>query len=75
MSTQGEPLDEAVGIARLVRANGGRALIIGGWVRDRVMGHPSKDIDIEVFGIEADRLKTLLQQVGTVNAVGESFTV
>jgi tRNA nucleotidyltransferase (CCA-adding enzyme) len=71
----GEPLEEAVRIARLVRAQGGRALIVGGWVRDQVMAHPSKDIDLEVFGIEADALKALLQQVGPVNTVGESFTV
>ena len=48
----GEPVDEAVRVARLVSAHGGRALIVGGWVRDQVMGHPSKDIDIEIFGYE-----------------------
>jgi tRNA nucleotidyltransferase (CCA-adding enzyme) len=69
--------DEAVAadIARAVRDAGGRALIVGGWVRDRVMGRPSKDIDIEVFGIDAGRLKTLLGAFGPVNIVGESFTV
>jgi len=75
VSTPGEPLEEAVRIARLVGAHGGRALIVGGWVRDQVMGHPSKDIDLEVFGLQADALKAILQQVGTVNTVGESFTV
>jgi tRNA nucleotidyltransferase (CCA-adding enzyme) len=75
VSTPDEPLDEAVRIARLVRAHGGRALIVGGWVRDRLMGHPSKDIDLEVFGVEADALKTMLREIGTVNTVGESFTV
>jgi tRNA nucleotidyltransferase (CCA-adding enzyme) len=78
-----EPLEVAIRIAQLVSAHGGRALIVGGWVRDRLMdpstalgaGHPSKDIDIEVFGIEADALKELLQAIGTVNTVGESFTV
>jgi tRNA nucleotidyltransferase (CCA-adding enzyme) len=39
------------------------------------MGHPSKDIDLEVFGVEADALKTMLREIGTVNTVGESFTV
>jgi tRNA nucleotidyltransferase (CCA-adding enzyme) len=68
-------LDAAVAIARAVREAGGRALIVGGWVRDRLMGHPSKDIDIEVFGIDAVRLKEILQRFGSVNTVGESFTV
>ena len=39
----------ALEIARAVREAGGRALIVGGWVRDRLMGSPSKDIDVEVF--------------------------
>jgi tRNA nucleotidyltransferase (CCA-adding enzyme) len=68
-------LDAAVAIARVVREAGGRALIVGGWVRDRLMGHPSKDIDVEVFGIDAVRLKGILQRFGNVNTVGESFTV
>jgi tRNA nucleotidyltransferase (CCA-adding enzyme) len=69
------PLEAATAIAREVRAAGGRALIVGGWVRDRLMGHPSKDIDIEVFELDAGQLKDLLQRFGTVNTVGESFTV
>ena len=69
------PLDTATAIARAVRAAGGRALIVGGWVRDRLLGHPSKDIDIEVFGVEAPALRTLLAAFGNVNTVGESFTV
>ena len=68
-------LETATAIARLVGEAGGRALIVGGWVRDRVMGHPSKDVDIEVFGIDAEPLKSLLARIGPVNTVGESFTV
>ena len=63
-------------IAELVSAEGGRALIVGGWVRDTLLGRPNKDIDIEVYGVPADRLRTLLEQgIGPVNTVGESFTV
>jgi tRNA nucleotidyltransferase (CCA-adding enzyme) len=62
-------------IATAVAASGGRALIVGGWVRDRLMQLPCKDIDIEVFGLDATRLRELLQTLGPVNTVGESFTV
>ncbi|MEX2272003.1 MAG: hypothetical protein WD690_11050 [Vicinamibacterales bacterium] len=65
----------ATDIARAVRDAGGRALIVGGWARDRLLGRESKDIDIEVFGIPADALKTLLESFGRVDTVGESFTV
>jgi tRNA nucleotidyltransferase (CCA-adding enzyme) len=58
-----------------VRDAGGRALIVGGWVRDDLLGRPSKDLDVEVFGVPADRLRALLEPFGRVNAVGESFSV
>ncbi len=68
-------LETATAIAHAVRDGGGRALIVGGWVRDRLLGRDAKDIDIEVFGLPADRLMSLLARVGAVNTVGESFTV
>ena len=48
----------AVAIARAVRDAGGRALIVGGWVRDRLMARDSKDIDLEVYGLEAPGLRS-----------------
>ena len=69
-------LQTAVRIAELARANRGRALIVGGWVRDKLLGRANKDVDIEVYGIPAERLRTLLEsEFGRINAVGESFTV
>jgi tRNA nucleotidyltransferase (CCA-adding enzyme) len=68
-------LDLARGIAAAVRHEGGRALIVGGWVRDLLRGHPSKDIDLEVFGIPQERLAPLLAPFGNVDAVGRSFPV
>lgn len=65
----------AHGIARAVRDAGGRALLVGGWPRDRLLGRESKDIDIEVFGLDASALKPLLERFGRVDTVGESFTV
>jgi tRNA nucleotidyltransferase (CCA-adding enzyme) len=65
----------ALDLARAARDAGGRALIVGGWVRDRLLGRTSKDLDIEVFGVAADRLLTLLERLGRVDTVGESFTV
>lgn len=69
------PLDVARRIALAARGAGGWALIVGGWVRDRLRGRPSKDIDIEVFGIPQDRLVALLDPLGRVEAVGQSFPV
>lgn len=73
------PVTDAPGraaeIARAVATLGGRAFVVGGWVRDRLLGLASKDVDIEVYGIDAGRLRALLERIGPVNAVGESFTV
>jgi tRNA nucleotidyltransferase (CCA-adding enzyme) len=68
-------LDRAQAIASDVAAQGGRALVVGGWVRDRLLGRDSKDLDLEVFGIPADRLRGLLESHGRVESVGESFQV
>ena len=69
------PLERSREIATAVRAAGGRAFVVGGWVRDRLMGRESKDIDIEVYGIPADRLRPLLEAFGRVESVGASFQV
>ena len=65
-------------IAIAVRDAGGRALIVGGWVRDRLLNLPEPEksnVDLEVFGVPGDRLRALLETFGRVEAVGESFQV
>lgn len=62
-------------IAHSVGETGARALVVGGWVRDRVLGIESKDIDVEVFGIELDRLKEVLEVHGEVIEIGRAFGV
>ncbi|HYB94817.1 MAG TPA: HD domain-containing protein [Vicinamibacterales bacterium] len=66
---------QTAAIAQAVRDAGGRALCVGGAVRDRLLDRPSKDVDIEVFGIPQDRLLTLLQSLGRVEPVGQAFPV
>jgi tRNA nucleotidyltransferase (CCA-adding enzyme) len=67
--------DKAELIARAARENGGRALLVGGYVRDELLGLAPKDADVEVYGIEAGALRVLLEKLGRVNCVGESFRV
>jgi len=67
--------DAAVRLAHLVAGSGGRALLVGGCVRDLLLGRTPKDVDVEVFGVPSAQLRGLLEQLGRVDAVGESFTV
>ncbi len=67
--------EKVLKLAQAVRFEGGRALLVGGCVRDRVMGTEPKDWDVEVYGIEPARLRPLLEEFGRVDAVGEAFTV
>ncbi len=67
--------DSVIRLCRKVQGAGGRALLVGGWVRDYVRGFETVDYDIEVYGIEAADLRRLLGEFGQVNAVGEAFTV
>ena len=62
-------------VATAVRDAGGRALCVGGFVRDRLLRRPSIDLDLEVFGIPEGRLRDLLQSLGRVEPVGQAFPV
>jgi tRNA nucleotidyltransferase (CCA-adding enzyme) len=70
-----DPEQQARRIATAVRDAGGRALCVGGFVRDRLLGRRSKDLDIEVFGIPAGQLQTLLTSLGRVEPAGQAFPV
>jgi tRNA nucleotidyltransferase (CCA-adding enzyme) len=67
--------EKVIQLARAVQAAGGRGLLVGGCVRDPLMGRVPKDWDLEVYGIEAVELRTILDRFGPVNVVGEAFTV
>ena len=62
-------------LARAVQARGGRALLVGGYVRDELLGRAPKDADVEVYGLEAPDLRATLETLGRVDCVGESFRV
>ncbi|MEM1180308.1 MAG: HD domain-containing protein [Acidobacteriota bacterium] len=62
-------------IADDVAAAGGRALVVGGSVRDALLGSPVDDLDLEVFGLGADRLQGVLSERFELDAVGRSFGV
>ena len=51
-------------------------VIVGGFVRDSILKIASKDIDIEIYGLESfESLESILNEFGSVNSVGKSFGV
>ena len=69
--------DNALRVMQLLRDGVNReALIVGGFVRDSLLGVESKDIDIEVYGMDIDSIKFVLEQRGfRVDSVGKAFGV
>lgn len=67
--------EKIIDLARRVNAGGGRAMLVGGCVRDELMGISHKDWDVEVYGIVPARLREILDSLGEVNVVGEAFAV
>ncbi len=63
-------------IASLVKAAGGRALMVGGSVRDLLLGVKGvKDVDLEVYGIAPDALEKIIGEKYPFDPCGLSFGV
>ena len=53
----------------------GRAFLVGGAVRDAILGLDVKDFDIEVFGVEPEKLKNVVASKYAFKECGVSFGV
>jgi tRNA nucleotidyltransferase (CCA-adding enzyme) len=73
--------ETVLSLAKLIQSKGGRAMLVGGCVRDELRGIDAKDWDVEVYGVASDDLKVILQEFSAtyddlaLNVVGEAFTV
>lgn len=67
--------DCVIAIANAAKTAGGRAVLVGGFVRDYLLGVESNDIDIEIFGLEAEKIESILADLGDVKLVGQSYGV
>ena len=75
MNTHEQDVALAREIATRVASAGGRAMLVGGAVRDGLMRVDCKDIDLEVYGLDPATLRALLNGVGQVIEKGASFGV
>lgn len=68
-------METAREVCRIARSAGGRGFLVGGAVRDLLLGESPKDLDIEVFGIAPQPLMALLGERFALDLVGASFGV
>ncbi|MCZ6796215.1 MAG: HD domain-containing protein [Planctomycetota bacterium] len=66
---------EILEVSRKISRAGGRALLVGGSVRDPLLGIESKDHDLEVYGLPLAKLEEVLSGLGEVIRVGRAFGV
>ena len=62
-------------VAKLLQAAGGHALLVGGCVRDGLLGIPAKDVDMEVYGLSAEQVERTLKKHFRLDTVGRAFGV
>ena len=67
--------EKVIALASAIKESGGRALLVGGCVRDQLMRLEPSDWDLEIYGVEPAMVRSILDRFGPVNVVGESFTV
>ena len=58
-----------------IRSAGGRPRLVGGCVRDHLLGLTTKDHDIEVGGLDFESLHRALSAYGSTDVIGRSFGV
>jgi tRNA nucleotidyltransferase (CCA-adding enzyme) len=62
-------------IAADINRAGGSIYLVGGWVRDLLLDLPCHDYDLEVYGLDMERLFNILVRHAKPNLVGKSFGV
>ena len=67
--------ETVIKIAEAAKAEGGQAFMVGGSVRDILLGIPAKDFDIEIHRIPADIIEMMTRRFGKVSRAGKSFEV
>ena len=75
LKTYLEAYPPIVSIIHRISQKGGNVFLVGGAVRDLLLGVQIKDLDVEVHGVPLDDLQLLLKQFGPVVLVGKAFGV
>lgn len=67
--------DAVLQVAHCLQEKGGRTFLVGGCVRDALLGLDPKDIDLEVYGLDAQTVESTLSHYFKLDTVGRAFGV
>jgi len=62
-------------LCRHIESAGGHAWLVGGCIRDLILGIQPKDFDLEIYGLHPEQLKPILRKLGRTELVGRQFGV
>jgi len=69
------PSPASLPFVRALQERGARVYMVGGTVRDELLGHPRKDLDLLVTGLPQKVLISALRPYGRVQLTGRAFGV
>lgn len=75
LEKQKEAYERVIDIAREIKNEGGKALLVGGSVRDMILGVTSKDFDLEIYRMPAEKVEEIAKKFGIVSEVGRAFGI
>lgn len=62
-------------VCSAIQKAGGRALLVGGSVRDMLTGRLVKDFDLEVYGLAPEKVEQAISKLGKISDVGKAFGI
>ncbi len=63
------------GLIEDIWSAGGQAYLVGGWVRDMLLGRDSEDVDLEVIGLPRRKFEEILKRYGKYYRCGRAYEI
>lgn len=75
LDNQANALQKVLEICQALKDAGGQALLVGGSIRDILLGKITKDFDLEIYNLPAEEVEKIAKQFGKVSDVGRAFGI
>lgn len=75
LDNHAQVFEKVLQICQAFQDEGGQALLVGGSIRDILLGKITKDFDLEVYKLPAEKVEKVAKQLGKVSDVGRAFGI